>query len=66
MVTAGAASLARINQIAAQYKVQVQNFGTIARSEFRIQFKGSPVIQGTVDSFREPWAGSLQKAIETE
>jgi phosphoribosylformylglycinamidine synthase subunit PurL len=66
VVSAAGPSLARVNQIAAQYRVQVQNFGTIARSEFRIQFKGSPVIQGTVDSFREPWAGSLQKAIETE
>jgi hypothetical protein len=55
-----------VNQIAAQYKVPVQNIGTVTRSEFRIQLNGVNVIQGTVDSFRRPWAESLQKAIETE
>ena len=66
VVTAGAASLARINQIAAQYKVSVQSIGTVVRSEFRIQYSGSPVIQGSVESFQQPWSDSLQKAIEIE
>jgi phosphoribosylformylglycinamidine synthase subunit PurL len=66
VVTAPSASLARVNQIAAQYKVSVQNIGTVARNEFRIQYDGSPVIQGSVDSFRKPWAESLQNAIENQ
>jgi len=66
VVTAPAASLARVNQIAAQYKVSVQSIGTVARSEFRIQYTGSPVIQGSVDSFQQVWGESLQKAIEIE
>jgi phosphoribosylformylglycinamidine synthase len=66
VVTAVAASLARINQIAAQYKVSVQPIGTVVRSEFRIQYNGSPVIQGSVESFQQPWSDSLQKAIEIE
>jgi phosphoribosylformylglycinamidine synthase subunit PurL len=66
VVAAPIASLARVNQIAAQYKVSAQNIGTVARTEFRIQYNGSPVIQGTVDSFRKPWRDSLQNAIETE
>jgi phosphoribosylformylglycinamidine synthase subunit PurL len=66
VVTVPAASLARVNQIAAQYKVSVQNIGTVARSEFRIQYTGSPVIQGSVDSFQQVWGESLQKAIEIE
>jgi phosphoribosylformylglycinamidine synthase subunit PurL len=66
VATAPRASLARVNQIAAQYKVSVQNIGTVARHEFRIQYNGSPVIQGTIDSFRKPWAESLQKAIENQ
>ena len=66
VVTASSASLAHVNQIAAQYKVLVQNIGTVARKEFRIQMNSSPVIQGTVDSFRKPWSQSLQKAIEKE
>jgi phosphoribosylformylglycinamidine synthase len=66
VVAVAASSLARVNPIAAQYQVSVQNIGTVARSEFRIQFKGSPVIQGTVDSFRRPWGESLQTAIGNE
>jgi phosphoribosylformylglycinamidine synthase subunit PurL len=66
VVTGPAAALARVNQIAAQYKVSVKNIGTVVRAEFRIQYDGSPVIQGTVDSFRKPWRNSLQNAIETE
>ncbi len=66
VVTAGAASLARVNQIAAQYKVSVQSIGTVVRSEFRIQYSGSPVIQGSVESFQQLWSDSLQKAIEIE
>ena len=66
VVTTVAASLARINQIAAQYKVSVQPIGTVVRSEFRIQYNGSPVIQGSVESFQQPWSDSLQKAIEIE
>ena len=66
VVTTAAASLARINQIAAQYKVSVQPIGTVVRSEFRIQYNGSPVIQGSVESFQQPWSDSLQKAIEIE
>ena len=66
VVTAPSASLARVNQIAAQYSVLAQNIGTVARNEFRIQCSGSFLIQGTVDSFRRPWAQSLQKAIEKE
>jgi phosphoribosylformylglycinamidine synthase subunit PurL len=66
VVTAPTASLARVNQIAAQYKVSVQSIGTVVRSEFRIQYGGSPVIQGSVESFQQPWSESLQKAIEIE
>jgi phosphoribosylformylglycinamidine synthase subunit PurL len=66
VVTVPGALLARMSEIAAQYKVSVQNIGTVARSEFRIQLSGSPVIQGTVDSFRKPWRDSLQTAIEIE
>jgi phosphoribosylformylglycinamidine synthase II len=66
VVSVASASLARVNQIAAQYKVSVENIGAVTRSEFRIQLDGINVIQGTVDSFRQPWAESLQEAIETE
>ncbi len=66
VVTVPGASLAGVNEIAAQYKVSVQNIGTVSRSEFRIQYIGVPVIQGSVESFQKPWSESLQKAIEIE
>jgi phosphoribosylformylglycinamidine synthase subunit PurL len=57
-------SLARLNEIAAQWKVHAQQIGTVTRGSFRIQHSGSPVIQGNIDSFREVWSTSLRKAIE--
>ena len=64
VVSLSPSSLARVSAIAAQYKLKAQRIGTVTRSEFRIQFKGASVIQGTVDSFRRTWAESLGKAIE--
>jgi phosphoribosylformylglycinamidine synthase subunit PurL len=58
------ASLARLNAIAAQYRVGAQRIGTVTRGEFRIQYQGAAVIQGSVESFRRVWSESLPKAIE--
>jgi phosphoribosylformylglycinamidine synthase II len=58
------ASLARVNEIAAQYKVRAQRIGTVTRGEFRIQYQGAAVIQGSIESFRRVWSESLPKAIE--
>jgi phosphoribosylformylglycinamidine synthase II len=58
------ASLARVNEIAAQYKVSAQRIGTVTRGEFRIQYQGAAVIQGSIESFRRVWSESLLKAIE--
>ncbi len=65
VVSLSSSSLARVNQIAAQWNVAVQHIGTVTRGDFRIQCNGSPVIQGSVASFHDIWSGSLQKAIET-
>ncbi|MGC2805105.1 MAG: phosphoribosylformylglycinamidine synthase subunit PurL [Candidatus Acidiferrales bacterium] len=65
VLSLSASSLARVNQVAAQCKVEVQHIGTVARGDFRIQYNGSPVIQGSIASFQNIWSGSLQKAIET-
>ena len=64
VVSLSPSSLARVNAIAAQYKLKAQRIGAVTRSEFRIQFKGASVVQGTVDSFRRTWAETLGKAIE--
>ncbi len=58
------ASLARVNEIAAQYKVRIERIGTVIRGDFRIQYNGEPAIKGDVNSFRKIWAESLGKAIE--
>ncbi len=58
------ASLARVNEIAAQYKVRAQRIGIVTRGEFRIQYQGAAVIQGSVESFRRVWSEALPKAIE--
>ncbi|MGA7224651.1 MAG: phosphoribosylformylglycinamidine synthase subunit PurL [Candidatus Acidiferrales bacterium] len=65
IVSLSPSSLARVNEVAAQWKVEVQHIGTVTRGDFRIQYNGSPVIQGSIASFHDIWSGSLQKAIET-
>jgi phosphoribosylformylglycinamidine synthase subunit PurL len=63
VVSLAAASLARVTAIAAQYDIKVQQIGSVTRGEFRIQFKGAPVIRGKMDSFLRTWSESLGKAI---
>jgi phosphoribosylformylglycinamidine synthase len=56
--------LARVSQIAAQYDVGWEQIGTVTRGEFRIQYNGGKVIQGTVDWFQQAWSGSLAAALQ--
>jgi phosphoribosylformylglycinamidine synthase len=64
VVSLSPASLARVSEIAAQYKVNTQRLGTVATGEFRIQYNGQPIIHGDVASLRRAWSESLQGAIE--
>ncbi|MFZ3199658.1 MAG: AIR synthase related protein, partial [Candidatus Acidiferrales bacterium] len=64
VVSLARGSLARVSELAAQCNVKVQAIGRVTRGEFRIQYRGAPVIQGSVDSFRRMWSESLGKAIE--
>jgi len=65
VVSASPSSLARVNAIAAQYKVQSQRIGTVSCGEFRIQYQGAFVIRGKADSFRRVWGESLGKTLES-
>ena len=65
VVSLSAASLARLDAVAAQYGVAANRIGTVTRSEFRIQFNGTPVIRGDVGSFRKAWSESLAAAVES-
>jgi phosphoribosylformylglycinamidine synthase subunit PurL len=66
VVSASPALLARVESIAAQYNVRVSRVGTVTGGEFRIVYEASPVIRGSIDSFRQPWAQSLEQAIEAK
>jgi phosphoribosylformylglycinamidine synthase II len=65
IISVAPASLARATAIAAQYGVKVQQIGSVARGDFRIQLKGVPVIRGNMDSFHQTWSESLGKSIES-
>ncbi|MGH9712025.1 MAG: phosphoribosylformylglycinamidine synthase subunit PurL [Candidatus Acidiferrales bacterium] len=64
VVSLSPASLARVSAIAAQYKVTTQQIGTVTSGEFRIQYDGSFVIHGDVNSLRKAWSESLAAAVE--
>ncbi len=57
--------LARVTQIAAQYGVKTRQIGTVTRGQFRIQYNGGTVIEGTVGSFQQVWSGSLAAALKS-
>jgi phosphoribosylformylglycinamidine synthase subunit PurL len=65
VVSVAPGSLARATAIAAQYDIRVLQIGSVTRGDFRIQYKGAPVIQGNADSFRRTWSESFAKAIES-
>ena len=60
----GMVPIDRLKQIAAEYKVRSARIGTVGRGEFRIQYCGSPVIGGPVDSFHRAWSASLSRELE--
>jgi len=64
VVSLAASSLASLRAVAAQYNVNAQPIGTVSRGDFRIQYKGTPVIHGDIGSFRKIWAGRIGSAVE--
>jgi len=66
VVSLSAASLARLDAVAAQYGVAANRIGTVTRSEFRIQLNGTAVIRGDVSSLRKVWSESLAAAVDNK
>ena len=69
VVSISAASLARVREIAAQWKVRATRIGTVTRGDLRIQYpghSGAAVIEGALGALREIWSRSLAKALESE
>ena len=64
VVSLPGASLARLEAIAVGCGVRATRIGAVSRGEFRIQYKGAPVVRASIDSLRRAWAGLLEKAIE--
>jgi phosphoribosylformylglycinamidine synthase II len=65
VVSVAPASLARVQEIAAQCKIRSSQIGRVTRGEFRIQLNGTSLIQGKADTFRQAWSESLARAIES-
>jgi phosphoribosylformylglycinamidine synthase len=63
IVSTRPASLARVLQIAAQYKVNARAIGEVTCGAFSIQLNGEPRIRGRVDSLRQIWASSLEQEV---
>jgi len=56
--------LAGLLDIARQYQVAAQEIGKVIRGQaFRIQYKGSAVIDSSVEALRDAWANSLERIV---
>ncbi len=64
VVSVAPGSLARTNQVAAQWNVRAREIGSVTRNNFRIQYNGTVAIQGGVDGFRQIWE-SFPKVLES-
>jgi phosphoribosylformylglycinamidine synthase len=65
VVSLSPSSLARMNAIAAQYGIKAWQIGAVTRGEFCIQLNGTPVVRGEISLFRQTWAASLERALES-
>ena len=64
VVSAAPPSLARVLEIARQYGVAAREIGRVTRErEFRIELQGRVVIQSPLETLRDAWANSLERAI---
>jgi phosphoribosylformylglycinamidine synthase II len=64
VVSVKSSLLARVLDSARQYGVAAQQIGQVTRDKgFRIQYKGSAAIDNPLDSLRDVWAHSLERAL---
>ncbi len=72
VVSISPASLARVREIAAQWKVKAMRIGTVTRGQSAHPIcdgppeSGAAVIEGALGALREIWSRSLAKALESE
>ena len=64
VVSVAPSSIARVLETARQYGVAAREIGSITLGgDFRIDIQGRAVIRSPLDSLRDAWANSLEKAI---
>jgi phosphoribosylformylglycinamidine synthase len=64
VVSVTPSKLAAVLDTARQYKVATREIGKVTRDgAFRIQYKGRAVIDSSVETLRDAWAHSLEKAV---
>jgi phosphoribosylformylglycinamidine synthase len=65
VVSVAPTSLAPVLETARQYGVTAHEIGQVIRSDvFRIEYKGSAVIEGSVGRLYDTWAHSLERALK--
>src|SRR5467141_1970221 len=64
IVSVTPSKLAAVLDTARQYKVAAHQIGQVTRGDaFRIQYKGSEVIDSSVETLRDAWAHSLERTL---
>jgi phosphoribosylformylglycinamidine synthase len=64
VVSVTPSKLAAVLDTARQYKVAAREIGQVTRGDaFRIEYKGRAVIDSSVETLRDAWAHSLERAI---
>src|SRR5438094_337703 len=64
VVSASPSKLARVLKIARQYHVAARELGKVIREgSFRIEYRGSAVIESSVETLRDAWANSLERTL---
>jgi len=64
VVSVSPAKLARVLEIARQYHVAARELGKVIREgSFRIQYKGSAVIDSPIETLRDAWAHALERTL---
>jgi len=67
IVSVSSPKLARVLELARQYKVAAQQIGQVTRGDaFRIEYKGRAVIDSSVETLRDAWAHSLERTLTTK
>jgi phosphoribosylformylglycinamidine synthase subunit PurL len=66
IVSVTPSKLAAVLAIARQYDVAAREIGQVTRNDaFRIEYNGRVVIDGSIETLRDAWAHSLERALTT-